>query len=102
MDKIVNFLHNITVVARLDSDNIVHNHTCPIGMVGDNNIIYDNDNNNNAIGRIDGSNSLLASAGYLLLFNIIDKKSYKALFYCYTFKYYILLLLSKLYLSIII
>ena len=54
MSKIVNFPYNVTAVARLDSDNIVHNHiyhTCPIGRVDDNNIIYDI--NNNAVGRVD-------------------------------------------------
>ena len=53
MGKIVNFPYNARAVARLDSDNIVHNHiyhNCPIGKV-DNNIIYDNDNN--AVGRVD-------------------------------------------------
>lgn len=104
MSKIVNFPYNITAIARLDSDNIVHNHiyhTCPIGRVdNDNNVVYDNNNNavgrvdengivhnhyinnspigkisedgfiikeNTLVGRIDGNNSLLAGAAYLLL-----------------------------------
>ena len=53
MDKIFNFPYNVRAVARLDSDNIVHNHlyhNSPIGKV-DNNIIYDNDNN--PVGRVD-------------------------------------------------
>lgn len=103
MDKIFNSPYNIGAVARLDSDNIVHNHIyhhCPIGRVDDNNFIYDNNNNavgrvdengivhnhyiNNSpigevskngfiikestlVGRVDGDNSLLAGAAYLLL-----------------------------------
>lgn len=103
MSKIVNFPYNVTAIARLDSDNIVHNHmyhTCPIGRVDDNNIIYDINNNavgrvddngivhnhyinnnpvgkilengfitkeNILVGRVDGGNSLLAGAAYLLL-----------------------------------
>ena len=68
MNKIVNFPYNFGAIARLDSDNIVHNHIynqCPIGRVDDNNFIYDN--NNNVVGRIDGDNPLLAGAAYLLL-----------------------------------
>lgn len=54
MSKIVNFPYNVTAVARLDSDNVVHNHIyhhCPVGRVDENNFIYDN--NNNVVGRID-------------------------------------------------
>ena len=78
MNKIVNFPYNFGAIARLDSDNIVHNHIynqCPIGRVDDNNFIYDNNNNvdgfiikgNTVVGRIDGDNPLLAGAAYLLL-----------------------------------
>ena len=48
MDKIINSPYNINAVARVDSDNIVHNHIyhhCPIGRVDDNNFVYDNNNN---------------------------------------------------------
>ena len=44
MDKIINSPYNINAVARVDSDNIVHNHIyhyCPIGRVDDNNFVYD-------------------------------------------------------------
>lgn len=54
MSKIVNFPYNVGAIARLDSDNVVHNHIyhhCPVGKVDDNNFIYDN--NNNVVGRID-------------------------------------------------
>lgn len=54
MDKIINSPYNINAVARVDSDNIVHNHIyhhCPIGRVDDNNFVYDN--NNNIVGRVD-------------------------------------------------
>ena len=54
MGKIVNFPYNARAVARLDSDNIVHNHIyheCPVGKVGENNIIYNK--NNYPIGRVD-------------------------------------------------
>ena len=55
MGKIVNFPYNVRAVARIDSDNVVHNyiyHNCPIGRV-DNNIIYNNDNI--AVGRVDNN-----------------------------------------------
>ncbi|WP_296646909.1 hypothetical protein, partial [Romboutsia sp. 13368] len=58
MDKIFNFPYNVRAVARLDSNNIVHNHlyhNSPIGRV-DNNIIYDNDNN--AVGRVDDNGTV--------------------------------------------
>lgn len=54
MDKIFNFPYNFGAVARLDSNNIVHNHIyheCPVGKVGKNNIIYNK--NNYPVGRVD-------------------------------------------------
>lgn len=56
MDKIINSPYNVNAVARVDSDNIVHNHIyhyCPIGRVDDNNFVYDN--NNNIVGRVDNN-----------------------------------------------
>ena len=96
MDKIINSPYNINAVARVDSDNIVHNHIyhhCPIGRVDNNNnvvgrvdddgIVHNHSINNSPIGkvlengfvikenalvgRVDGDNLLLAGAAYLLL-----------------------------------
>ena len=86
MDKIINSPYNINAVARVDSDNIVHNHIyhhCPIGRVDDNGIVHNHAINNSPIGkvlengfvikenalvgRVDGDNLLLAGAAYLLL-----------------------------------
>ncbi|MGX4599422.1 hypothetical protein [Faecalimicrobium sp. JNUCC 81] len=53
MINIVNFPFNTRAVARIDDDNVVHNHiyhNCPIGKV-DKNIVYNN--NNFPIGRVD-------------------------------------------------
>ena len=53
MNKIFNSIYNARAIARLDSDNIVHNHiyhNCPIGKIN-NNLIYDNDNI--LVGRVD-------------------------------------------------
>jgi len=54
MTKMVKFPYNNRAVARLDSDNVVHNHLyhhCPIGKVDENNIVY---NLYNApVGRVD-------------------------------------------------
>ena len=58
MVKIFNFPYNVGAVARLDSNNVVHNHlyhNSPIGKV-DNNIIYDN--NNIAVGRVDDNGTV--------------------------------------------
>lgn len=53
MINIINFPFNSRAVARIDDDNVVHNHiyhNCPVGRV-DNNIVYNNDNY--PIGRVD-------------------------------------------------
>ena len=54
MIKMVKFPYNNRAVARVDSDNVVHNHLyhhCPIGKVDENNIVY---NLYNApVGRVD-------------------------------------------------
>ena len=54
MIKMVKFPYNNRAIARLDSDNVVHNHLyhhCPIGKVDENNIVY---NLYNApVGRVD-------------------------------------------------
>ena len=54
MVEMVKFPYNVRSVARLDSDNVVHNHiyhNCPVGKVDENNIVYNN--RNYPIGRID-------------------------------------------------
>ncbi|MEW8963238.1 hypothetical protein [Paraclostridium dentum] len=69
MFEIINFPYNSNPVARLDANNIVHNHlyhNCPVGKV-DNSIVYDNFNN--IVGSIDddgfvySNNSNLAPIG---------------------------------------
>ena len=67
MDKIINSPYNINSVARVDSDNIVHNHSInnsPIGKVLENGFVI---KENALVGRVDGDNLLLAGAAYLLL-----------------------------------
>ena len=67
MDKIINSPYNINAVARVDSDNIVHNHSInnsPIGKVLENGFVI---KENALVGRVDGDNLLLAGAAYLLL-----------------------------------
>ncbi|MCR8746368.1 hypothetical protein [Romboutsia lituseburensis] len=54
MFEMIKFPYNDRAVARLDSNNVVHNHlyhNCPIGKVDENNIIYNI--NNEPIGRVD-------------------------------------------------
>lgn len=54
MFEMVKFPYNNRAVARLDSNNVVHNHlyhNCPIGKVDENNIIYNL--NNEPVGRVD-------------------------------------------------
>ena len=64
-----NFIYdnNNNVVGRIDENGIVHNHyinNSPIGKVSKNGFII---KENTLVGRIDGCNSLLAGAAYLLL-----------------------------------
>ncbi len=54
MVGMVKFPYNSRSVARLDSDNVVHNHiyhNCPVGKVDENNIVYNI--YNYPIGRVD-------------------------------------------------
>lgn len=54
MVNMIKFPYNFRSIARLDSNNIVHNHIyheCPVGKVDKNNIIYNK--NNYPIGRVD-------------------------------------------------
>lgn len=54
MVNMIKFPYNVRSVARLDSDNVVHNHiyhSCPVGKVDENNIVYNK--RNYPIGRID-------------------------------------------------
>lgn len=54
MFEMIKFPYNNRAIARLDSDNVVHNHlyhNCPIGKVDKNNIVYNL--NNNPIGRVE-------------------------------------------------
>lgn len=56
MIEMVKFPYNNRGVARLDSDNVVHNHlyhNCPIGEVDENNIVYNLDKK--PVGRVDES-----------------------------------------------
>ena len=90
MINIINFPYNSCAVARLDNNNIVHNHiyhNCPVGRVDKEGIIHNHpiysrpvgnvDSNgfvykcNKLIGRIDGDNPLAAGAAYLLLLHDI-------------------------------
>ena len=54
MVNMIKFPYNVRSVARLDSNNTVHNHIyheCPVGKVDENNIIYNK--NNYPVGRVD-------------------------------------------------
>ncbi|MGL5314172.1 MAG: hypothetical protein ACRC92_13070 [Peptostreptococcaceae bacterium] len=54
MVNMIKFPYNVRSVARLDSDNVVHNHiyhSCPVGKVDESNVVYNK--RNYPIGRID-------------------------------------------------
>lgn len=54
MVEMVKYPYNVRSVARLDSDNVVHNHiyhSCPVGKVDENGIVYNKINY--PIGRVD-------------------------------------------------
>ena len=54
MIEMVKFPYNNRAIARLDSNNVVHNHLyhhCPIGKVDENNIVYNLDDA--PVGRVD-------------------------------------------------
>ncbi len=54
MNNIVNFPYNQRAVARIDKNNVVHNHlyhNCPIGSVDCNSIVYNL--KNETVGRVD-------------------------------------------------
>ncbi|MGL4912568.1 MAG: hypothetical protein ACRC3Y_09055 [Romboutsia sp.] len=56
MIEMVKFPYNSRAIARLDSDNVVHNHlyhNCPIGKVSKNNIVYDL--YDNPVGRVENN-----------------------------------------------
>ncbi|WGX75440.1 hypothetical protein QJS64_15815 [Paraclostridium bifermentans] len=70
MFEIIKFPYNSQPIARLDANNIVHNHlyhNCPIGNVDNNGFVY---KENKLVGKINFKNSMcpkLAGASYLLL-----------------------------------
>ncbi|MGL6106025.1 hypothetical protein [Romboutsia sp.] len=54
MVEMVKYPYNVRSIARLDSDNVVHNHiyhNCPVGKVDENGVIYNKINY--PIGRVD-------------------------------------------------
>lgn len=88
MVEMVKFPYNNLGVARLDSDNIIHNHLyhqCPVGRVDNNGVVHKDLINESPVGRVDsdgfvylankedaiakvkGSDYLSAGSAYLLL-----------------------------------
>ncbi|WP_419741740.1 hypothetical protein [Paraclostridium dentum] len=76
MFEMIKFPYNSMPIARLDSNNVVHNHlyhNCPIGKAY-NNIIYDNFNN--IVGSIDGDGFVYSNSSNLDPIGNVDNNGF--------------------------
>ena len=76
MFEIIKFPYNNKPIARLDSNNIVHNHlyhNCPVGKVS-NNMVYDSFNN--IVGSVDNSGFVYSIKSNVSPIGNIDNDGY--------------------------